>query len=103
MSRPTDWQKLGETALGIAQVCAKAFEIFVEKFAEFSAALSNPAQYAQAFASALVSGVQNLPIWDALKNQDWSNAKIDINVVLNVNCESSRNSSFGSRSNFSTS
>lgn len=103
MSRPSKWQKLGETTLTIDQVCAKAYEIFGEKFSEFDAKNANPAQFTRAFASALVPHVKDNPIWKELEKQDWSKANIDINVVLDVNCESFRNSSFGSRSNSSTS
>lgn len=103
MSRPSRWQRLGETALGIAEVCARAFEIFAERFAQFDPNTANPVQYARALASALVPNVQNHPIWEELENQSWNNVNIDINVVLNLNSQSSRNSSFGSRSYSSTS
>ncbi|XP_063700056.1 uncharacterized protein LOC134830484 [Culicoides brevitarsis] len=102
-SRPSNWRKLGETALDIARVCAKAFEIYGEKFVTFCARTANPVQFAQTFISSIVDGVQNHPIWDELRNQDWSNAKIDVDVVMNVNSRCSNRSSFNSRSNFSTS
>lgn len=103
MTRPTNWRKLGETALDIARVCAKAYEVYGERFVTFNAVRANPVQFAKAFTTALDATCGNHSIWTELMNQDWSDARIDINVVLNVNSESSRNSSFNSRSNFSAS